>query len=216
MFTGIIEETGSVVSLEKYASGARLKISAKIVTQNTIEGDSIAVNGVCLTAINIKPDGFSADVSGETLNKSTLGQLKIGSVVNLERAVMPSTRLGGHIVQGHVDARGRFVSATQNGQFWTVRIGFPKEMAKYLIYKGSVAVEGVSLTIADLQTDYFEIAVIPKTWELTNFSRLETGDAVNLEADIIGKYVERIMLYGKAGEKTEGITMESLRKAGFV
>ena len=219
MFTGIIEETGSVVSLEKYASGAKLKISAKIVTQNTIEGDSIAVNGVCLTAINIKPDGFSADVSGETLNKSTLGQLKIGSVVNLERAVTPLTRLGGHIVQGHVDACGRFVSATQNGQFWTVRVSFPPEMAKYLIYKGSIAVEGISLTIADLKEDYFDIAVIPKTWELTNFSRLKTGDAVNLEADIIGKYVERIMLYGKAGEKSEkseGVTVEQLRKAGFV
>lgn len=219
MFTGIIEETGSIVGLEKYASGAKLKISAKIVTQNTIEGDSIAVSGVCLTAINIKPDGFSADVSGETLDKSTLGQLKIGSVVNLERAVTPSTRLGGHIVQGHVDARGRFVSATQNGEFWTVRVGFPPEMAKYLIYKGSIAVEGVSLTIAELQADYFEIAVIPKTWELTNFSRLKAGDAVNLEADIIGKYVERIMLYGKAdakGEKSEGVTIGSLRKAGFV
>ncbi len=219
MFTGIIEETGNVVSLEKYANGARLKISAKIVMRNTIEGDSIAVNGVCLTAINIESDGFSADVSGETLNKSTLGQLKISSVVNLERAVTPSTRLGGHIVQGHVDARGRFVSATQNGEFWTVRIGFPKEMAKYLIYKGSIAVEGVSLTIADLKDDYFEIAVIPKTWELTNFSGLKTGDAVNLEADIIGKYVERLMLYGKAGEKSEkseGVTVEQLRKAGFV
>lgn len=219
MFTGIIEETGSVVSLEKYASGAKLKISAKIVTQNTIEGDSIAVNGVCLTAINIKPAGFSADVSGETLNKSTLGQLKINSVVNLERAVTPSTRLGGHIVQGHVDARGRFVSAAQNGEFWTVRISFPPEMAKYLIYKGSIAVEGVSLTIADLKEDHFDIAVIPKTWELTNFSRLKTGDAVNLEADIIGKYVERIMLYGKADEKIEkieGVTMKNLQKAGFI
>jgi riboflavin synthase len=216
MFTGIIEETGKIASLEKYANGAKLKISAKIVTRNTIEGDSIAVNGVCLTAINIKPDSFSADVSGETLNKSTLGQLKIGSIVNLERAVTPSTRLGGHIVQGHVDARGRFVSAAQNGDFWTVRISFPPEMAKYLIYKGSISVEGVSLTIADLKEDYFEIAVIPKTWELTNFSALKGGDPVNLEADIIGKYVERIMLYGNTSGKSEGVTIEKLRKAGFV
>jgi riboflavin synthase len=216
MFTGIIEETGVIKSLEKHASGAKLKISAKIVTQNTLEGDSIAVSGVCLTAINIKPDGFSADVSPETLNKSTLGELKIGSLVNLERAVTPSTRLGGHIVQGHVDARGRFVSATQNGEFWTVRVAFPPEMAKYLIYKGSIAVEGVSLTIADLKEDYFEIAVIPKTWELTNLSVLKSGDAVNLEADIIGKYVERIMLYGNTSGKNEGVTIEKLRKAGFV
>lgn len=219
MFTGIIEETGSVAAIEKHASGAKMKIAARTVTEGTREGDSIAVNGVCLTAINIKADGFSADVSGETLDKSTLGTLKIGSVVNLERAATLSTRLGGHIVQGHVDARGRFLSAVRSGDFWTVRIGFPPEMAKYLVYKGSVAVEGISLTVADLQADYFDIAVIPKTWELTNFSRLKTGDAVNLEADIIGKYVERIMLYGKAGEKSEktaGVTMEQLKKNGFV
>jgi len=216
MFTGIIEELGVTESLEKHAGGAKLEISAKIVTQNTNEGDSIAVSGVCLTATGIKPNGFSADVSPETLDKSTLGQLKIGSIVNLERAVTPSTRLGGHIVQGHVDARGRFVSAIQNGEFWTIRISFPPEMAKYLIYKGSIAVEGISLTIADLKEDYFEIAVIPKTWELTNLSVLKSGDAVNLEADIIGKYVERIMLYGSASGKSEGVTMEKLRKAGFV
>ena len=218
MFTGIIEETGSIAAIEKHASGAKIKIAARVVTEDSREGDSIAVNGVCLTAIDIKADNFSADVSGETLDKSTLGALKIGSVVNLERAATLATRLGGHIVQGHVDARGRFVSAVRSGDFWTVRIQFPTEMAKYLVYKGSVAVEGISLTVADLQTDYFDIAVIPKTWELTNFSRLKTGDAVNLEADIIGKYIERIMLYGKTGEKTEksGVSMEQLRKAGFV
>ena len=219
MFTGIIEETGSITAIEKHASGAKIKFAARVVTEDSREGDSIAVNGVCLTAIDIKADGFAADVSDETLDKSTLGALKTGSIVNLERAATLSTRLGGHIVQGHVDARGRFVSAVRSGDFWTVRIQFPKEMAKYLVYKGSVAVEGISLTVADLQTDYFDIAVIPKTWELTNFSRLKTGDAVNLEADIIGKYVERIMLYGKSGdknEKTGGVTMEHLQKAGFV
>jgi riboflavin synthase len=214
MFTGIIEETGKVAAIEKHASGAKMKISARVVTEDTKEGDSIAVNGVCLTAIDITPDNFSADVSDETLNKSTLGNLKTGSVVNLERAATLSTRLGGHIVQGHVDARGKFVSATQSGDFWTVRIAFPPEMAKYLVYKGSVAVEGISLTVAELKEDYFEIAVIPKTWELTNFSSLKKGDAVNLEADIIGKYVERIMLYGK--QKNEGVTMEKLKNAGFV
>ena len=215
MFTGIIEETGKIAAIEKHASGAKIKIAARIVTEDTADGDSIAVNGVCLTAINIKSDSFAADVSGETLKKSTLGQLKVGSIVNLERAVTPSTRLGGHIVQGHVDARGRFVSAVQSGDFWTVRIGFPPEMAKYLVYKGSVAVEGISLTVAELGADYFEIAVIPKTWELTNFSALKSGDAVNLEADIIGKYVERILLYGKNQEKSAGVTMEKLRETGF-
>lgn len=215
MFTGIIEELGRIASLEKHAGGARIKISAKTVTENTNEGDSIAVNGVCLTALNIEKDSFTADVSQETLNRSTLGNLKNNSVVNLERAVTPSTRLGGHIVQGHVDARGKFLGANQDGDFWTVRIGFPKEIGQYLVYKGSVSVEGISLTIANLANDYFEIAVIPKTWELTNLSSLNLNDAVNLEADVIAKYVERILLYGRR-ESEENITVEKLAKLGFV
>jgi riboflavin synthase len=117
-------------------------------------------------------------------------------------------------VQGHVDARGKFISATQSGDFWTVRIGFPREIGQYLVYKGSVSVEGISLTVAELAEDYFEIAVIPKTWELTNLSSLKAGEEVNLEADVIAKYVERILLYGK--RQTEEITVEKLQKLGFV
>ncbi len=215
MFTGIIEELGEISNLEKHSGGARIKISAKVVTENTAEGDSIAVNGVCLTALDIKADSFSADVSGETLNRTTLGKLNTGAKVNLERAVTVSTRLGGHIVQGHVDARGKFLEAAQTGDFWTVRVLFPKEIGQYLVYKGSISVEGISLTIADLAADSFEIAVIPKTWELTNLSALKGGDEVNLEADVIAKYVERIMLY-KREEKAEAITMEKLTKLGFV
>lgn len=214
MFTGIIEELGKIASLEKHAEGAKIKISAKIVTKDTNEGDSISVNGVCLTALNITTDSFTADVSQETLDKSTLDRLKTGTKVNLERAVTPSTRLGGHIVQGHVDSRGKFVSAVQNGDFWTVRVSFPKEIGQYLVYKGSISVEGISLTIAELGADYFEIAVIPKTWELTNLSTLKPGDAVNLEVDVIAKYVERILLYGRT--ESEGITIEKLSKLGFV
>lgn len=215
MFTGIIEELGKISALEKNSDGAKIKISAKIVTDGTNEGDSIAVNGVCLTALDIKKDSFTADVSQETLDKSTLGKLKTGAKVNLERAVTPTTRLGGHIVQGHVDSRGKFVSATQNGDFWTVRVSFPKEIGQYLVYKGSISVEGISLTIAALKNDYFEIAVIPKTWELTNLSTLKSGDEVNLEADVIAKYVERILLYGR-NDESEIITMEKLSKLGFV
>lgn len=189
MFTGIIEELGGIAALEQHSGGARISISASLVTQDTSEGDSIAVNGVCLTALAIASDSFAADVSRETLDRSTLGNLKIGSRVNLERAVTPSTRLGGHIVQGHVDGRGKFVSAVQSGDFWTVRIGFPGEISQYLVYKGSVSVEGISLTIAALGEDHFDIAVIPKTWELTNLSSLAPGNEVNLEADIIAKYV---------------------------
>ena len=214
MFTGIIEELGKIASFEKYAGGAKMRIAANTVIEGTNDGDSIAVNGVCLTALDVVADGFSADVSQETLDRSTLGDLKTGSAVNLERAVTPSTRLGGHIVQGHVDGRGEFISAIQSGDFWTVRIGYPAEMGQYFVYKGSVSVEGVSLTIANLTGTYFEIAVIPKTWELTNFSALKGGDAVNLEADVIAKYVERILTYGK--RESDGVTMEMLKDAGFV
>jgi len=215
MFTGIIEELGEIAALETRGDGARIEIAAQIVTANTDEGDSIAVNGVCLTALNIQKDSFAADISGETLRRSTLGKLNVGSKVNLERAVTPSTRLGGHIVQGHVDARGKFLAAEQSGDFWTVKIGFPREVGQYLVYKGSISVQGISLTIASLSDDSFDIAVIPKTWELTNLSALKNGDEVNLEVDVIAKYVERIMLYGKQ-KQPEEITMEKLTKLGFV
>ena len=158
-------------------------------------GDSCAVSGVCLTALDIEPDSFAADVSRETLLRSTLGNLRPGAPVNLERAVTPATRLGGHIVQGHVDARGRFTGVEDHCESWTIRIAYPKEIARYLVFKGSVAVEGISLTIAGLTDEYFEVAIIPKTWEVTNLSHLKPGADVNLEVDLIGKYVERILAF---------------------
>src|SRR5690348_6696023 len=150
MFTGIIEELGTIESFTPHDGGAKMVVSANLVTSDSVDGDSISVNGVCLTALDIKPGSFSADLSQETLDRSTLGNLKNGSRVNLERAVTPSTRLGGHIVQGHVDGRGEFIGAEEHGDFWTVRIGYPPDMARYLVYKGSVSVEGISLTIAAL------------------------------------------------------------------
>ncbi|HEY0729072.1 MAG TPA: riboflavin synthase [Pyrinomonadaceae bacterium] len=195
MFTGIIEELGSVRSIEERGENARIVIDARIVTEGTNHGDSIAVNGVCLTALDIHDDSFAAGVSRETLLRSTLGSLKPGAPVNLERAVTPATRLGGHMVQGHVDARGQFVSVDSHGESWTLRIAYPPEIARYLVFKGSVAVEGISLTIANLAEDYFEIAIIPKTWEVTNLSHLKPGDSVNLEVDVIGKYVERLLAF---------------------
>ena len=195
MFTGIIEELGSVRSIEERGENARIVISARVVTEGTNHGDSISVNGVCLTALDLHPDSFAADVSRETLLRSTLGSLRPGSAVNLERAVTPATRLGGHIVQGHVDARGRFAAVEDHGESWTVKIAYPKEIARYLVFKGSVAVEGISLTIAGLTEDHFEVAIIPKTWEVTNLSQLKPGDEVNLEVDIIGKYVERLLAH---------------------
>ena len=195
MFTGIIEELGAVESIEFDGDNARVTIRASVVTGGTRDGDSIAVNGVCLTALDVGAGSFAADVSRETLDRSTLGSLRTGSRVNLERAVTPATRLGGHIVQGHVDGRGTFFFAERSGDFWTVTIGFPADFAKYLVHKGSVAVEGISLTVAALRDDSFDIAVIPKTWERTNLSTLQSGDAVNLEADVIGKYVERMLAF---------------------
>ena len=195
MFTGIIEELGRIREIEKRGEDARVVIEAHTVTAGSGEGDSISVNGVCLTALDVQPDSFAADVSKETLWRSTLGSLSAGSPVNLERAVTPATRLGGHIVQGHVDARGQFLGSESHDESWTFRIAYPKELARYLVSKGSIAVEGISLTIANLTHEYFEIAVIPKTWELTNFSQLQSGDEVNLEVDVVAKYIERLLTF---------------------
>jgi riboflavin synthase len=206
-----------VRSVERRGEGVRMTVEARAVTEGTQEGDSIAVNGVCLTALEVRADSFAADGSRETLQRSTLGTLRAGAPVNLERAVTPTTRLGGHIVQGHVDARGRFLSAEEHGGSWTVRVAYPKEVARYLVFKGSVAVEGISLTVAALADEYFEIAVIPKTWNVTNLSTLRSGDSVNIEADIIAKYVERILSVARRdeGEGASGITLEKLADLGF-
>lgn len=193
MFTGIIEELGKVGSAISGEAGGRISILATLVTSDLSDGDSIAVNGVCLTAVEVSAASFAADVSPETLERTTLGSLTAGSPVNLERAVTPTTRLGGHIVQGHIDGRGTFISSTAGGDFWTVRIGFPADLGRYFIHKGSVAVEGISLTIASLANGHFDLALIPKTWQMTNLSSLKPGDKVNLEVDMIAKYIERMM-----------------------
>jgi len=204
MFTGLIEELGRVASVsrpaaqgEPQAAGSKIVIAASHVTGDLAAGDSIAVNGVCLTALDPTQESFAADVSPETLNVTTLGHLTAGSPVNLERAATPTTRLGGHIVQGHVDARGQFLSVVAEGDFYTVRIAYPSELARYLVHKGSIAVEGISLTIAALAETHFDLAIIPKTWEMTNLHSLASGDPVNLEVDMIAKYVERLLGFSK-------------------
>ena len=198
MFTGIIEELGHVKVVEERGENARIVISAQIVTTDAKHGDSIAANGVCLTALDITEISFAADVSRETLQRSTLGRLRVGTPVNLERAVTPATRLGGHIVQGHVDGRGKFLGVESHGESWTLRISYPEELSRYLVFKGSISVEGISLTIANLTPEYFEVAIIPKTWEMTNLASLSPGDEVNLEVDVIGKYVERMLSLRKS------------------
>ncbi len=195
MFTGLIEELGTIVSVDSLIDGARISIAATVIASDLSNGDSIAVNGVCLTALDSGRDGFSADLSPETLDRTTLGNLSAGSRVNLERSVTPATRLGGHIVQGHVDGRGKLISAAAEGDFWTVRVGFPVHLARYFVEKGSVTIEGISLTVAALGDGWFDIAIIPKTWEMTNLSYLKPNDDINIEVDVIAKYVERMMQF---------------------
>ncbi len=193
MFTGIIEELGTLRKVTPVLAGARIEVSARQVLEDARTGDSIAVNGVCLTVVDRGPDWFAADISAETLSRTSLKVARPGARVNLERPLTPSSRLGGHIVQGHVDGTGTFIEARASGDGWIVRIGFPQDLARYIVEKGSIAVDGISLTVAALGTDWFEIAIIPHTWKVTNLSSLERGDPVNLEVDIIAKYVERML-----------------------
>ncbi|MEW5811669.1 MAG: riboflavin synthase [Actinomycetota bacterium] len=194
MFTGIVEELGEIVGRENLGDAARLVIRGPIVTSDAGHGDSIAVNGVCLTVVDVLADGsFSADVMAETLNRSSLSGADVGTRVNLERAAAVSSRLGGHIVQGHVDGTGHIVSRTPSEHWTVVRIGLPESLSRYIVEKGSITVDGVSLTVSGLGPDWFEVSLIPTTLDLTTLGRAEVGAPVNLEVDVIAKYVERLM-----------------------
>lgn len=197
MFTGIVEELGVVVGRDVLADAARLLIRGAAVTSDARHGDSIAVNGVCLTIVDLRAEGeFSADVMAETLDRSNLGELQPGSRVNLERAAALNSRLGGHIVQGHVDGTGEIVSRTPSQHWEVVRIEMPAAVARYVVEKGSITVDGISLTVSGLGAeprDWFEVSLIPTTRELTTLGRAAIGTRVNLEADVIAKYVERLM-----------------------
>ncbi|WP_422747615.1 riboflavin synthase [Mycobacterium sp. WMMD1722] len=205
MFTGIVEEVGEVVDKEDLADGtarsARLVIRGPVVTSDAGHGDSIAVNGVCLTVVEVLPGGvFSADVMGETLDRSSLAAVGVGSRVNLERAAAVNSRLGGHIVQGHVDGTGRVIARTPFEHWEVVRIAMPAAIARYVVEKGSITVDGVSLTVSglgrdldDQDGDWFEVSLIPTTLDLTTLGSAPVGTPVNLEVDVIAKYVERLM-----------------------
>lgn len=214
MFTGIIEELGAIKKISSARDGARLEVGAQAVLDGARIGDSIAVNGVCLTVVEKSPDSFAADVSAETLRRTSLKQARAGSRVNLERPLTPTSRLGGHIVQGHVDGMGEFIEARPVGEGYVVRIGFPSELGRYIVEKGSIAIDGISLTIAALGDNWFEIAIIPHTWRATNLSTLKRGEAVNLEVDILAKYVERL-LQSRASEPKSGLTLEKLQELGY-
>src|SRR5512143_3572644 len=212
MFTGIVEEMGSVKALRREAGAARLTISASRVLGDTVPGDSICVNGVCLTVVDMTKSDFSADVAVETLKVTNLGELRTGSKVNLERALQLSARIGGHLVSGHVDGVGRIRERREEGNGWRIFIDAPDEVLRYVIRKGSIAVDGISLTVADVDKAGFSIAIIPHTAKLTTLGFKTPGHTVNLEADIIGKYVERLL----SGRAEGGVSLELLRKTGFV
>lgn len=193
MFTGIVEELGEVIGVDDLGDSARLTIRGPVVTSDARHGDSIAVNGVCLTVLESTAEGrFSADVMAETLNRSSLGALAAGSPVNLRAAALNS-RLGGHIVQGHVDGTGAVISRSPSEHWEVVRVSLPPELSRYVVEKGSITVDGVSLTVSAIGDDFFEVSLIPTTLGLTTLGRAQPGTRVNLEVDVIAKYVERLL-----------------------
>ena len=196
MFTGIVEELGQVVAREELGDSARLTVAGPRVTSDARSGDSIAVNGVCLTVVDLRDGAFSADVMAESLRRSGLGALVPGSPVNLERAVRVSDRLGGHVVQGHVDAAGRVLEVRPEAQWTVVRVELPPQLARYVVEKGSITVDGVSLTVSAVTDDSFEVSLVPTTLAATTLGGARPGTVVNLEVDVLAKHVEKLLLAG--------------------
>ena len=214
MFTGIIEEIGVVEAIESRQAGARLRLRAPLVGSDLAEGDSVAVSGVCLTAVELRPTSFAADVSPETLRRSTLGGLRQGSAVNLERALKPTSRMGGHIVQGHVDGAGTIESIElTGGEGWWLSVRVPDELDRYFVFKGSIAIDGISLTLAEVERGRVAVAVIPHTYENTTLKSRRAGDAVNIETDVLAKYVEKMLK--TIDMKGERLTVQRLREQGW-
>ena len=215
MFTGIVEETGTIKKIEKGTSSGRLTIEADKVLQGSEIGDSIAVNGVCLTITGMSGHLFTADVMAETMNRSSLGLLQPGSRVNLERAMPADGRFGGHIVAGHVDGTGTIVKIEKDETAVWYRIEAAPEVLRYIVEKGSITIDGISLTVATVSDTDFQVSIIPHTQANTVLSDRKTGDVVNLETDIIGKYVEKLLQPQKTPEKESKITLEFLAENGF-
>jgi riboflavin synthase len=220
VFTGIIEEIGAIREIRFRNEDAVISISAAKILDGLKTGDSVAVNGVCLTATSTGTGSFACDISAETLRLSAFRQAKPGSRVNLERSLMLGGRLGGHIVQGHVDGVGRLLGKIPSGNGFELSFFFPKQLERYLVYKGSIAVNGISLTIASLGKESFSVAAIPLTLSETNLGELKIGDPVNLEVDILGKYFERFFQLGvlkneKNEKKGAGLSLEYLKSQGF-
>ncbi|MEU4896716.1 riboflavin synthase [Streptomyces sp. NPDC044780] len=197
MFTGIVEELGEIVAIEHLGDASRFQVRGPVVTEGAKHGDSIAVNGVCLTVVDIigdaEGDRFSADVMAETLERSSLGALGVGSRVNLERPMALGGRLGGHLVQGHVDGTGTIVERKLSEHWEIVKVSLPAGLSRYVVEKGSITVDGISLTVVDAGPDYFTVSLIPTTLALTTLGVKQAGDPVNLEVDVLAKYVERLL-----------------------
>ena len=196
MFTGIVEELGEVVAVEPLQDASRLTVRGPVVTSDAGHGDSISVNGVCLTVVTSADGTFTADVMAETLRRSSLGDVAVGSPVNLERAVRVSDRLGGHVVQGHVDGTGTIEQVAPDEHWTVVRISLPEDLRRYVVEKGSITVDGVSLTVSRIEGGWFEVSLIPTTLSLTTLGAKGVGDAVNLEVDVMAKYVEKLLQAG--------------------
>ncbi len=211
MFTGIIEEMGTVRALQRSGASARLAVAANKVIEGTMLGDSISVNGVCLTVVAMGKAEFSADIAVETLSVTNLGSLTVGAKVNLERALQLSARIGGHLVSGHVDAVGRIREKREEGNGWRIFFDAPDAILRHVIKKGSIAIDGISLTVADVDRTGFSVAMIPHTAKLTTLGFKTVGNSVNIESDIIGKYVERLL----TGRLDGGVSLDTLKKAGF-
>jgi riboflavin synthase len=214
VFTGIIEEVGVVSAIEPRQTGSRLRIRCRTVLEDAFEGASISVNGVCLTAVDIRPDSFGADVSPESLLRSNLGDLRTGSPVNLERPLSPQGRLGGHIMQGHVDGSGELVSLELLGDDnWWLRVRVPEEVERYTVFKGSIGIDGISLTVAEIEEDIVSATIIPHTYETTTLKTYRPGVRLNLECDVLAKYVEK-MLANRERSKP-ALTMDKLQDLGY-
>ncbi len=217
MFTGIIQATGRISALTPRGGDVRLGIlSGGLDMSDAALGDSIAVSGVCLTAVHLRADGFDADVSRETLACTTLGGLTAGGEVNLEKALTPTTRLGGHLVSGHVDGVGTMVERRQDGRSVRMTVRAPQSLARYIAAKGSICVDGVSLTVNDVSGAVFGWNTVPHTLDKTTLGALRPGSAVNLEVDLIARYLERLLLAGQAGQGGGAVTGELLQRHGFL
>jgi len=195
MFTGIVEELGEVVAVERGADSAVLTVRGPVVTSDATPGASIAVNGVCLTVVGHDGHSFSVDVMAETLSRSSLGSLRAGDVVNLERAMAATSRFGGHIVQGHVDGTAQIVARLPGDRWEVVQLTLPPDLSRYVVEKGSITVDGISLTVSAITEDTFSVSLIPTTLELTTLGHKNVGDLVNLEVDVVAKYVERLLTH---------------------